>query len=258
MSTHRKLARLTRRDRDILAHVLRYRMSTRPILKRLFFHGLKDDALKSTLRRLAAPRHQLTGSSRKNFLRHFYLQSFPICTPDARVYYRLTRRGAEEVAELEGLAKIDKVVTPLQAQQLIANYAVLAFCCREGGAQVLSKHEMVEHFPQLSCPGFRKHPYCLERANGKPHLNYLLVDHGAQVRWSVKKVMRAIERRLPIPAFERLMRRDRFSITLLTAYESKREDIEKALSLEEPPVAVRVHVVPNLAYVVEAQDEADD
>lgn len=257
VGTSSKLATLTERDRAILEHVLRYRMSTRPVLKELFFREQGLDALKSTLRRIAAPvREQLMGRARRNFLRRYYLQAFPMCTPDARVYYRLTRRGAREVDSLEALSKTDQLVTPLQAQQLIANFAILNFCAQQQ-VDVLSRYELREDFPQFQRAGLPARPYFIDERSTQPRLSFILIDHGAEVRWTVRKVMNAIERRLAIPAFERMMRQGTFYLTVLTAFESKKDDITRALSEEDPACAVEIHVVPGLAYVVEARDETN-
>src|SRR5262245_22373133 len=110
-----KTFRLVRRDRDIIAHVKWFRLTTVQVLKRLFFaDGSTDNAVvKVTLRLRQAGylvAHELYGP-------YCYFVPGPAANPSDK-----------------------HAGTPLRGQTLVTSYAMLMLCCMSESKKVFVPH----------------------------------------------------------------------------------------------------------------------
>ncbi len=243
--------RLTDRDRRILKHVERQRMTTIEAVQTVFFPHNERDAAKSTLRRLyGAPPD------------HLYLCPEPL---DARrVYYRLTPKGAR----LIGAAK--EAARPLGLQARVERYALLWFFCVEcpGKRTPFHPRKFPEQFKLQGERLPRKNFYVEEDASGEVCLGYVMVDHRADTRRLVRKAAATLQRFLRRGWFDEYLRAGAFALTVLTATEEKQKSLERALQRRLPeflrphldhlgavagetlPLKLSVRIVPGLADVL--------
>jgi DNA-binding MarR family transcriptional regulator len=240
--------RLTDRDRRILKHVARQRMTTVEAVQALFFPENERDAAKSTLRRLygTPPNYHV-------------LQPEPL--DDRRVYYRLTAKGTKLIGAAKDAAK------PLGLQARVERYALLWFFCIDRPKQrsVLHPRKFPDQFPIKGERLPRKAFYIDEDDNGQVRLGYVVVDHRADSRRLVRKSGQTLQRFLRRGWFDDFVQAGAFELTVLTATEEKRKSLERALKRKLPgflrpqlePLGVKpanslpvnVMVVPGLADV---------
>lgn len=156
--------RLTERDRRILEHLKRYRLTTFQTLKKLFYADRDESALKSTVYKRLIPGR--------------YLESAPL-TSTGKKYFHLGELGADEV----GLRDAGK---PFRDTATLARrFGVLVFCCN--GPRDLRPRftleefseffpEWRERYPRLS-HHFTHNDYFLDVDDeGEKRLGQILVD----------------------------------------------------------------------------------
>lgn len=249
--------RLGPRDRAILRHVARFRMTTIDALHRTFFAGKRRDAVKSTVRRLC-------GRARRDG----YLHAEPL---DARrVYYRLTSRATN----LLGLGKDH--ARPLGLQARIRRYAVLWLLCIEESADrvPMTPRDFPEQFGVAGHRLPRAHFYIEERHGGETRLGYAVVDHGRHPRRIYRNVARTLQRFLRHGWLDEFIAAGAFDVAVLTVSEPKRRSLQRGLEpylrkVLEPdlsrfgfrrgdplPLMLSVRVVPGLLEIL--PDPIDD
>lgn len=194
------------RDRQILDHVARYRITTPEAVHSLFFQGSSVEASKSVLKRLNGK----------------YLRSRPLY--GHRRYYQLSSVSAGL------LGQPDEATQPFGPTSLPTRFAVMQFCCMrpEGPCTRLTRDELLENFPDLGVSAFGD--YYLESAGASLRLGRILVDLGGDALRFVRKVRDVLARELAVPSFRSLVEEGGFVLTLLTAEETKREVIVASLS----------------------------
>ena len=220
-----KRIRLQKRDEKILEHIKRFRMTTAETLHGEFFDGKGEDAVTSTIRRLRAAQ---------------YIVSADLGPPNRR-YYHLTAKSTR----LLGLPS--SFSCSLGEQALPIRHAILRFCCTGEDRHLLMPSEFSEEFPSCQEKRIPKEPYYLDSKNGVTRLSFLMPDLGAEAGRIVRKCRRAFSVRREIEGFKTLIQGDAFSVTVLTARNSKRDAIIAALkraeSFSDP---VSVVVVPDM------------
>jgi hypothetical protein len=250
--------RLTDRDRRILKHVERQRMTTVEAVQALFFPDRGRDAAKSTLRRLygTAPDYR-------------YLAPEPL---DARrVYYRLTARGAGVIGAPAAAAR------PLGLQARLERYALLWFFCidRAGQRTLFHPRKFPEQFPLQGDRLPRKNFYVEDGRAGEIRLGYVIVDHRADGRRLVRKAAATLARFLERGWFDDYIRARAFALTVLTATAEKQQSLVRGLERRLPeflrphlvrlglpaggplPVDIQVHTVPGLAALLPGTAQED-
>ena len=225
--------KLEERDRFILEHVARYRMTVPQALSELtFFEDSGPHAVKNVLKRLCR-----SGG---------YLSSAPLYRN--RSYYHLTKRAVRVLGEHDSLAK------PLPDEPKTRAYAVLSFCCLQGrGFERLTKDEFEQHFPELY-QNQQRREYYIDTAGDRPRLGFLRVDYGGRGRWDrlIAKCREDVVKRCDKPAFRKLIDAGDFVITVLTALEKKAERLRQAVAEIEAqlPVPIQVAVIPDLLELI--------
>lgn len=221
---------LTDRDRSILDHLKRYRITTNEVLETRFFGGDGHDALKTVRRRLVGA----------------FLQARPLGIGRRR-YYQLTPRAARMFGEPE------EVAAPLGTQALPRAYAVLVFCCLSGKRRErLHRDELREEYPELAGSSLATHSdLYIDEWGGKPRLARILVDYGGETAALVRKCHRFLaESRDRIAGFSNMLRQDAFTVTILTGEETKKQSIIDALTRKPLDARVRIEVIGDLTTLL--------
>lgn len=210
------------RDREILTHVSRYRLTTPEVVHRLFFADRGMEAAKSVLKRL-------NGS---------FLRSRPLF--GKRRYYQLSPAGAA----LSG--QPDEAAQPLGTNALPARFGVLEYCCLGFPSERprFTRSEYAESFPELQDLPFAD--YYLDIHKGVTRLGRIIVELGGDHLRFLRKVREYMTRDTRCRPFAEMVRQDRFVLALVTAEESKRDAIIAAIERQPPAVPVRVECVPDL------------
>lgn len=221
----RRAIRLTDRDREILAHIGRHRLTTMQAVHRLFFPGLQAEAAESTLRRL---REAGFIESRRLF--------------EAARYYYLTKLAANEVG------CPDSVTRPPGPQSITAHFGVLAYCClMTKPRRLLTFDEFRTAYPTLHEPGLPSSRYYVDDDDpARPRLGWIEVDVGANIHPLVRKCHHRISRRLSLPSFRELIREKGFLVVLVTGNAGKAEKLKRAIDNDRPLVEIRLAVCPDL------------
>lgn len=235
---------LSQRDWNILKFVLRHRIVTFEVLRRVFFDGKEIDAVKSTLRRLCG-RYRLLTPERLDV---------------RRGYYRLTQRAAALLGARTAM------VRPLGPQSLIERFAVLWFITldRPGRRTLFNPRQFPEQFDLGSHRLPRANFYIEDDDQGQSRLGYIVVDHGGHLRRIIHKSVRVLLRFLKRGWFDDYFAAGRFTLTVLTLNGAKqkslqfglnsqvRESLRYALSrfTHKQPLALQVVVVPGLIGLI--------
>lgn len=216
------------RDRAIIEHVARYRITVREVVQKLFFPDSDVNAATKVLGRLTHAeilrRHQLTGP---------------------RVYWTLS----PELAELRG--ERAKRGRALGYNDLVRHYGVLSFC-HEGRIQreIMTHREFKERFPDHYDPTLLGTPYYVEEVEGQRLLGLVLVSDQEDIVRLVRKCRGLIARRLENPGFRKTIHAGRLAIAVVTAFPEKKARLEDALAEADlRSVHFRVTVRSGLAQV---------
>lgn len=162
-------------------------------------------------------------------------------------YWHLTAAGATKVGlptERSGL---------LSEPAKFRAYAVLRFCwLSDRPRHRLTQAELKRHFPELDRPGLPS-GYYLD-PSGSKRLGFLRLDTGHHGRWD--RVLHTLREDIRdhgnLPAFARLVRADRFEITLVTVFPVKAARLRDALatSPEAQRLPVQVLAIPELLSLI--------
>ena len=223
------------RDRQIIEHVSRFRMTTNSALKRLLFSEVQPNAVTKVTTRLC----------RKNILARYTL-----CHP--RTYLTLGPIGAQQL----GLPAHRTL--PLGPQSLPTEYAVLAYSAFTDPPRLrLTAAELHDDYPWLPSP-FRDFPHCRTPALSPVVLELLRVDLGGKPDHVIRKCSRDIDARMEIPEFAQLVRAGCFRLVIVTATAQKAASLRLALDHHVWPVGIQFHlaVVPDLLIILGASKDA--
>lgn len=222
--------RLSDRDYEILDHIKRYRMTTRDVLQKLFFADSDISAVSKVTSRL---------------LQMDVLQKYAL---DAdRVYFGL----GEIAAKLHGLSASKASAHGPQA--LIDNYAVLQFCCN--GAvprERLLVSELKQYIGDIRGKKLRPGMFYIDYQGGQSRLAAMRVDHGSSPAHLIRRSREYLERVVANPGIASLIRQKSLMLTILTAFDDKKTQIEDCISRQEWKVFFRVEVVKGLRPLLAA------
>lgn len=221
----------TDRDRDILEHVARYRITTSEVLTHLFCRN--PNITKKVMKRLAAPvpAAGVSPSEEQKLARPFFLQARELL--GKRIYYHLTPRGAQRLR----LHPARRHAQPPGPQALIGHYAILVHCCLHDDQRILfTRKELAQQLPAVE----QYAPYCLERHNGSTRLIRMVVDHNRDPEGLVEKCRQILRDARGVPFLAERLRSAQYAIALLTTDDLKVAAITTAVE----KVALSVPVVP--------------
>lgn len=212
---------LSERQRAIIEHVARYRVSTDDILQELFYPEATsvNSVQKSIIRMVRAGWLDKSSSvGRRNV---YYLGD--------NFHLPRSRRGG------------------FSEQTLPAAIAILYFCIRQHHKRIaISELRGID--PDLAAPGVRGSAYFADEIDGKWNLSHMLVDRLGPVRRTVWKVKRLVGQRKRRPVYLKWILHKRFSITVLTATTRQADQLRGGFKAAGPLlVPVRVQVVPEFA-----------
>lgn len=214
---------LSRRDRDTVAFIERYRLATPALLAAAGVAAEASSAAR-TLQKLA---------------RRGVVRLEPLTRRER--YAVLTRRG-RKLAGVEARSP-----RPFSEQSLAAALAIAWHAVRTG-ARRLTDREFRERFPELWRPGMRTSVHYLANTDGGPKLGVYLVDRGGAGRRVRGKLRRLFRQRAGLPSFVELARAGRVRLTILTGFPGQRQAVLQRLGgrLAYRGVEVEVVLVPEL------------
>lgn len=221
---------LTTKERELLDHVLLYRITVREAVSRLFFPGeelLVADRALEELRRAGHLRPYELYPHRKYWA----------LSPEAAAARQLDARYAK----------------PLASEVLVRTFGVLAFCCLgPTPRRRLSLETFRARFPDLYKPQLPSSWYYVDSEHGQERLGYILVDFASDVKRLVRRVRKTVAQRLGsgLPAFTALIRNGEFTVTVVTAHEEKKARLAGALKKEKLDVVRHIEVHHDLARLV--------
>lgn len=241
------------RDRDILEHIARYRLSTPEILFNLFF---EDDVV--------APNAVTKVTSRlveRDFLRRFDLYN-------SHHYFTLGKRGAKAIG-----VKPKRVGAGLGKQALYKELGVLYFCAcpqrrrKEREKQKLDpayvpntwvrliQSEIDAEYPELHHRDNDRSCYYHDSSQHGEIPGLIWVDGGGDVEHVLRKVQQdLIAPRLELPGLRERIREGRFVVSIVTYLEEKRRQIAAAVPTLRTAVRFRVVTVPEIFQLQFARD----
>lgn len=223
---------LTERQRDLLRHVARYRVTTVEAVDRLLYAGKSSPvAALNLLRRLVdadylAPPYRLVG----------------------RNYYHLSSRGARTM----GVSRRAVIDSPAVLRE---RYTLLSFCVLQPELRrYLPPDEFSERYPQVAQqPGIdpaHQH-YFVTRRGQEQLLGQAVIDLAADAPRAVRKVRETMYRIVQTPGLTEM--RDHFLLTVLTSEPSKAQKITQLLGQlavrEELPLRPSIVVVDQMRHL---------
>ena len=233
-------------DELILEHVARYRLTVPRAMAGMKLLGNSD---------LAAAEAKL-----RELVSSGWLNKAPLVAGDSDrpSYFYLSVRAAAHLGQDLAWAQ------PIKRDMRIECFARVAFCC-EGKKfrQAFTKAEFTRQFAHLWFPG-QPVQYYLEPADKRhARLAFLKVDRDGEGRWDrlIDSCSRFLKQRTcpravapqyqdHVSAFAKLVARDQFQFTVLTALPDKKHAIEIELERRQlagkPAPPIDVHVVDGL------------
>ncbi len=223
------MAAITERQRDLLRHVARYRVTTVEAVDRLLYAGKSSPvAALNLLRRLVdsdylAPPYRIVG----------------------RNYYSLSSHGARYM----GVSRRAVIDTPAVLRE---RYTLLAFCVlQQEIRRYLPPDEFSERYPQVAQqPGIdpaHQH-YFITRRGQEQLLGQAVIDLAADPPRAVRKVRETMYRIIKTPGLAEM--RKNFQLTVLTSEPSKAQKIRQLLeqlgAQEELPLRPSIVVVEHM------------
>ncbi len=214
--TERTGGSLTPRDRDIIEHVARYRLTTVPALRRTHLRGCSAGAVRKIVARLI-------GSQ--------YLQGYPLVHPGR--YYVLGIAGAQAL----GIATHRTL--PLGPQSLPTEFATLVYATH--GKQLrkrLFQREVLVHCPWLS-QALATAIHCLDESQAT--LELLRIDLGGPPDHVARKCIADINARRRHAEFLPFVRSGKFRLVVVTATADKARALRQAIDRHDWPAELPIH-----------------
>jgi hypothetical protein len=224
---------LSSRDRQILEHVSRYRLTTIAALRRVLGADLSRKAASKIVGRLCD-----TG----------YLRAFTLIHPTR--YYVLGTRAAK----LLGISVQRSL--PLGPQALPMEYAALAYAMlSKQSRKRLNPMEILAACPWLTDPMIRA-THCFDESHGV--LELLRVDLGGPADHVTRKCLADLNERRRLPEFLPFVRSGKFRLVLITATSEKASALRKALDRHDWPTELPIHfsIVSDLLSLTTRKDHA--
>ena len=228
---HRRAVRgkLVGRDYEILMHLSVYRVTTREVLRGLFFEDSELNAVSKVTTRL-----QEGG----------FVLSHELGAGTNRVYFTVGHNGCV----LLGIPKRRKKTVGSQA--LLTDLALLGFCHESGflgERKRLLVSELAKKVPALVRSGMDGTRYVLEvDPDGTRRITFVRVDHGGDPAHLVRRLAADAEKRRAVPELKTLMDGDQFRFAVVTGHPAKVAAIREGLARRRWPVKLRVEAVPTI------------
>lgn len=220
------------RNRQLLEHVARYRLSTLDVLQKLFFVDRTRNAVTQVTSRLC---------------RAGLLQRHPLVHP--RCYWTL---GPQSWHTL-GLRALPQ---PLGPQSLPLDYAVLAYATLAAVPhRRLTAPELRQEYSWLT-GALRLAPYCVDESRLARVLELVRVDLGGKPDHVARKCSADVATRNKLPEFSRLLSDQRFRLVVITGTTGKAAAIREALGAHKWPQNLQMHlaVVADLLLLTARKD----
>lgn len=207
---------LSIRDREIIEHVVRYRLTTNAVLRRTHLRGLSRSAAGKVIGRLC----DLD-----------LLQGFPLSHPSR--YYVLSAEAARSfgVAANRSLA--------LGPQSLPTEYAALVYATLgKEPRKRLTRKETLAICPWLP-PALVQATHCLDETSSV--LELLRVDLGGPADHVARKCLADINARRRFSEFLPFLRRGTFRLVLITTTPGKALALRQAIDRHDWPSELPIH-----------------
>lgn len=215
--------RTTLRDRQIIEHIRRYRLTTLEVLERVVLPSTSRNSLSKITNRLC-----VAG----------LLQKYTLVHPTK--YFVLGQISAHTI----GIG--EHRVAPLGPQSLPIEYAVLIYATLAKQPKIRqTQEELLADCPWLPI-GLAKAPHCLDVPNHV--LELVRVDLGGPADHVARKCAADLTRRRRIAEFTRLLQQQRFRLVVITATQGKASAVQQALDRHDWPAGLPIHlsIVPKL------------
>lgn len=215
------------RDRQIIDHVHRHRITTNEVLHKLFFTDQQHNAVTKVTARLC---------------RAEFLRKFPLYHP--RTYFTLGPQAARQLG-----APLQRTL-PLGPQSLPTEYAALVYASGKPHLRRLTTQELEQLVPWLYGP-FADFPYCWDESTDPTVLELLRVDLGGRPDYVARKCEADMEVRRPLSGFEEWIRHGRFRLVVITGTTEKAALIRSAIEGHVWPdgLSIRLVVVSDLLHL---------
>ena len=216
----RTLPELSSRDREILEHVARHRLSVYRVLHERFFSGQGPTAAVKVVSRLC----------RAGLLKRARIRRREHCIV-------LTRLAAKMLGH-----SLRQTSCP-GPQSLPIDFAVLMYATAANGRRRLTISELRSVFPWTD----RAHtslPHCLDETQPDSScLELVRVDLGGKPDHVARKCRADVGKRQDIGGFQDLVRGQRFRLVVITTTQSKADLIRQALDTHLWPDGLMIHLV---------------
>ncbi len=217
---------LSARDRSILEHLARHRITTSQVLRLVLFSHLSVNAVIKVVGRLC---------------RSGLLQRVPLL--HRHCYYVLTASAAR------ALGVSHKRTGPLGVQALPTEFAALHFACLSGAPRLrLTPAELKSAYPWMESAWIRA-AHCLDRSRPESEcLELLRVVQGSGPDHVARKCQADIRRRQGSASFLHLVQQQRFRLVVIAATLESANAIRLALDNHAWPDGLAIHltVLPQL------------
>ena len=212
------------RDLELLKFVAQYRLGTDELFRRACFPEAADSrAVRKVTFRLV----------QQNYLRKFRLGP-------KGAYYVLAPRACRLVGA--------KVCEPAPfTEQSFPGALGAAYYCSATGAKRYTAAKFIALYPDLCKPAQCRSNYFKEEIEGQFALGMFLIDRATSSKRMLGKIRKVISQRYSMPPFRDLILAGGFQLAILTGYNEKRLELERAIGAgHRGPVKVRIAVVPEL------------
>jgi hypothetical protein len=224
---------ITARDRNIIEHVARYRLTTIDALRQTLLRGHSAGAARKIVARLSASD---------------YLHAYPLVHPSR--YYVLGTAGARSL----GIAMHRTL--PLGPQSLPTEFATLAYATLGPHPRKrLQRTEVSARCPWLP-PVLAAATHCLDEK--QIGLELLRIDLGGPPDHVARKCVQDINRRLQLAEFLPFVRNGKFRLVVITATSEKALALRQAIDRHDWPVELPIHfsIVSDLLALIARKHDA--
>lgn len=211
--------RLSRRDHQIIEHVVLHRMGVMETTHKLFFQEQQLSAVCKVVQRLSD---------------EDWLRRFPLIYPTR--YFVPGKRAAQAF----GLPSCR--THPLGPQSLPTEYAMLLYVAQGRTLQRLTADQLRQQYPWYDL-AWTFAPHCVRSCESQKVLELLRIDLGGPADHVARKCRADIRVRRDCRDFNELLKRDGFRLVVISATTEKAAAIQLALHAHRWPARLRFHLV---------------
>lgn len=224
---------LSGRDRNVIDHVARYRLTTIPVLRHTHLRGLSRSAAGKIVGRLCSAE---------------FLQGYSLFHPTR--YFVLGSQGAKSL----GIGTHRTL--PLGPQSLPLEYASLVYATLgKQPRKRLSRREVLALCPWLP-ESLAAAPHCFDEAHRV--LELLRVDLGGPADHVARKCLADINARRRLSEFSNTVRSGKFRLVIITSTADKASALRQAIDRHDWPLELPIHfsIVPDLLSLTARKHDA--